>query len=91
MLELVERKANGISWHGRRRNENLAADITNNNSKGIFLMKKEKGGVVTREKRWKRDSRGLLCYLGQLGYNDSSNYSPDTLGTWKFHRITRRR
>ncbi|XP_035731447.1 focal adhesion kinase 1-like isoform X1 [Vespa mandarinia] len=84
MLELVERKANGISWHGRR-TENLA-DITNN-SKGIFLMKKEKD--VPREKRWKRDSKGLLCSLGQLGYNDSS-YSPDTLGTWKFHRITHR-
>lgn len=85
MLELVERKTNGISWHGRR-TENLA-DFTNN-SKRIFLMKKEKD--VSREKRWKRDSRGLLCSLGQLGYNDSS-YSPDTLGTWKFHRITRRR
>ncbi|KAI4500693.1 hypothetical protein M0802_004285 [Mischocyttarus mexicanus] len=86
MLELVERKTNGIPWHsGGRRTENLSGFA--NNSKGIFLMKKEKD--VPREKRWKRDSRGLLCSLGQLGYNDSS-YSPDTLGTWKFHRITRR-
>ncbi|XP_043473036.1 focal adhesion kinase 1 isoform X5 [Leptopilina heterotoma] len=40
-----------------------------------------------REKKWKRNSKGLLCSLGQLGCHDY--YSPDTIGTWKFHRVSR--
>ncbi|XP_019888475.2 focal adhesion kinase 1 isoform X3 [Ooceraea biroi] len=83
MLELVERKANGISWPTCRA-QNL--DTFGKNPKGgVLLRHMEKG--CTREKRWRRDSKGLLCSLGQLGCSDS--YSPDTLGTWKFHKVSR--
>ncbi|KAL6447379.1 hypothetical protein ACFW04_001532 [Cataglyphis niger] len=84
MLELVERKASGISWPTcRARNlDNLGK---NPKGGGVLLRRAERG--CTREKRWRRDSKGLLCSLGQLGCSDS--YSPDTLGTWKFHKASR--
>lgn len=84
MLELLERKANGISWPACRAQnlESFAKD-----AKGVFFLKRDKG--YTREKRWRKENRGLLCSLGQLGCNES--YSPDTLGTWKFHKVTRTR
>lgn len=53
----------------------------------MLLRRAEKGCM--REKRWRRDSKGLLCSLGQMGCGDS--YSPDTLGTWKFHKASRTR
>ncbi|XP_053980275.1 focal adhesion kinase 1 isoform X5 [Hylaeus volcanicus] len=82
MLELVERKASGISWPTCR-NHNL--ESFGKDPKGIFFLKRDKG--CAREKRWRRENGGLLCSLGQLGCNDS--YSPDTLGTWKFHKVSR--
>ncbi|XP_039305531.1 uncharacterized protein LOC105205797 isoform X2 [Solenopsis invicta] len=84
MLELVERKASGISWPTCRP-QNLDAFGKNNPKKGVLFRRREKN--CTREKRWRRDSKGLLCSLGQLGCSNS--YSPDTLGTWKFHKVSR--
>ncbi|CAK9830355.1 Focal adhesion kinase 1 [Anthophora retusa] len=84
MLELVERKASGISWPSCR-GQNL--ESFGKDPKGIFFLRRDKG--CSREKRWRRENNGgLLCSLGQLGCNDS--YTPDTLGTWKFHRVSRR-
>lgn len=85
MLELVGRKASGLSWPSCRA-QNL--DTFGKHLRGdVFRRRAEKD--FTREKQWKRDSKGLLCSLGQLGCNDS--YSPDTLGTWKFHKVSRAR
>lgn len=86
MLELVERKASGISWP-MCRTENL--DNLEKNPKGSFVLRRRTKKDCAREKRWRRDSKGLLCSLGQLGCSDS--YSPDTLGTWKFHKVSRTR
>ncbi|XP_078037265.1 protein tyrosine kinase 2 Fak isoform X3 [Augochlora pura] len=82
MLELLERKANGISWPACRGHnlESFAKD-----AKGVFFLKRDKG--YPREKRWRKENGGLLCSLGQLGCSES--YSPDTLGTWKFHKVSR--
>ncbi|XP_015607197.1 uncharacterized protein LOC107273475 isoform X3 [Cephus cinctus] len=80
MLELVERKASGISWPVAM--ARLPRSFENH--KDVFL-RREKSGPTFRERRWKRDSKGLLCALGRC--NDY--YSPDTLGTWKFHRVSR--
>ncbi|XP_053593208.1 uncharacterized protein LOC103577529 [Microplitis demolitor] len=44
--------------------------------------------VRHRSSYWQRNSKGLLCALGQFGCGNS-HYSPDTIGTWKYHRITR--
>jgi len=77
MLGLVERKAGEISWPTCRV-QNL--DTFGRNPNGVPRH---------AEKRWRRDSKGLLCSLGQLGCSDS--YSPDTLGTWKFHKVSRAR
>ncbi|XP_029165967.1 uncharacterized protein LOC114936820 isoform X2 [Nylanderia fulva] len=84
MLELVERKASGISWPTCRA-RNLDTFGKNPKGGGVLLRYAERGYM--REKRWRRDSKGLLCSLGQLGCSDS--YSPDTLGTWKFHKVSR--
>lgn len=86
MLELVERKASGISWPTCRA-RNLDNFGKNPKGGGVLLRRAERGCM--REKRWRRDSKGLLCSLGQLGCSDS--YSPDTLGTWKFHKASRSR
>ncbi|EFN81019.1 hypothetical protein EAI_12866 [Harpegnathos saltator] len=86
MLELVGRKASGISWPGCRA-ENL--DTFGKRLRDVSRRRADKHADCTCEKQWKRDSKGLLCSLGQLGCNDS--YSPDTLGTWKFHKVSRAR
>ncbi|XP_036147458.1 uncharacterized protein LOC105833444 isoform X3 [Monomorium pharaonis] len=83
MLELVERKTSGISWPTCR-TQNL--DTFGKNSKGDILFRRREKSCV-REKGWRRDSKGLLCSLGQLSCSDS--YSPDTLGTWRFHKVSR--
>ncbi|XP_026668383.1 protein-tyrosine kinase 2-beta isoform X2 [Ceratina calcarata] len=80
MLELVERKASGISWPCRGQNLESYRD-----PKGIFFLRRDRG--CSREKRWRRENGGLLCPLGRLRCNES--YSPDTLGTWKFLRVSR--
>ncbi|KAL0119696.1 hypothetical protein PUN28_007856 [Cardiocondyla obscurior] len=82
MLELVERKAR-ISWPTRR-SQNLDT-FGQNAREGVLLRNRGKNCV--HEGRWRRDSKGLLCSLGQLGCSDS--YSPDTLGTWRFHKVSR--
>ncbi|XP_020723404.1 uncharacterized protein LOC100651181 isoform X2 [Bombus terrestris] len=82
MLELVERKANGISWPSCR-GQNL--ESLGKDPKGIFFLRRDR--ACPREKRWRRENGGLLCSLGQLRCNDS--YTPDTVGTWKFHRVSR--
>ncbi|XP_076296807.1 protein tyrosine kinase 2 Fak isoform X3 [Lasioglossum baleicum] len=82
MLELLERKANGISWPTCR-GQNLESFAKE--AKGVLLLKRGKG--YPREKRWRKENGGLLCSLGQLGCSES--YSPDTLGTWKFHKVSR--
>lgn len=84
MLELVERKANGISWPSCR-GQNL--ESLGKDPKGIFFLRRDR--ACPREKRWRRENGGLLCSLGQLRCNDS--YTPDTVGTWKFHRVSRPR
>ncbi|XP_060821683.1 focal adhesion kinase 1 isoform X5 [Bombus pascuorum] len=81
MLELVERKANGISWPSCR-GQNL--ESLGKDPKGIFFLRRDR--ACPREKRWRRENGGLLCSLGQLRCNDS--YTPDTVGTWKFHRVS---
>ncbi|XP_014476584.1 PREDICTED: focal adhesion kinase 1 isoform X5 [Dinoponera quadriceps] len=83
MLELVGRKASGISWPSCRA-QNL--DTFGKHLRGDVFRKRADKDCM-REKQWKRDSKGLLCSLGQLGCNDS--YSPDILGTWKFHKVSR--
>ncbi|XP_020291296.1 focal adhesion kinase 1 isoform X2 [Pseudomyrmex gracilis] len=81
MLELVDRKAGGISWPTCRAS-NLDSFGKNTKGRSALLARK----VRTSEKQWRRDSKGLLCSLGYLGCDDS--YSPDTLGTWKFHKVS---
>ncbi|XP_012152828.1 protein tyrosine kinase 2 Fak isoform X1 [Megachile rotundata] len=83
MLELVERKANGISWPSCR---GQTLNTFAKDPKGILFLRRDKG--CPREKRWRKENGGLLCSLGQLGCNES--YSPDTLGTWKFHKVSRK-
>ncbi|XP_074102045.1 protein tyrosine kinase 2 Fak isoform X2 [Cotesia typhae] len=48
----------------------------------------KKKPVRHRSSYWQRNSKGLLCALGQFGCGNS-HYSPDTIGTWKYHRVTR--
>lgn len=50
----------------------------------------KKKPVRHRSSYWQRNSKGLLCALGQFGCGNS-HYSPDTIGTWKYHRVTRTR
>ncbi|KAK9307884.1 hypothetical protein QLX08_001945 [Tetragonisca angustula] len=82
MLELIERKANGISWPSCRgqKLESLGKD-----ARGVFFLRRDR--ACPREKRWRRENGGLLCSLGQLRCSES--YTPDTLGTWKFHKVSR--
>lgn len=89
MLELVERKAGGISWPSCR-GENLES-VGKDPKEMLFLGQRDKA-CPTGGKRWKRKSGGggLLCSLGQLRCNHTY-YTPDTLGTWKFHRVSRPR
>ncbi|XP_031785611.1 focal adhesion kinase 1 isoform X3 [Nasonia vitripennis] len=87
MLELVERKAGGISWPratpqpsaGNKDNKNLGKEQ-------LARRKPAAGKRAGAEQQWvRRSSRGLLCSLG--GCEDY--YTPDTIGTWKFHRVSR--
>lgn len=90
MLELVERKAGGISWPSRR-GENL--DSVGKDPKEMLFLGQRDKACPRGGKRWKRKKGGgggLLCSLGQLRCNHTY-YTPDTLGTWKFHRVSRPR
>ncbi|XP_043529651.1 uncharacterized protein LOC122539094 isoform X2 [Frieseomelitta varia] len=82
MLELIERKANGISWPSCR-GQNL--ESLGKDARGVFFLRRDR--ACPREKRWRRENGGLLCSLGQLRCSES--YTPDTLGTWKFHKVSR--
>lgn len=57
----------------------------------VFVVRRQiENTSKPKESIWQRNSKGLLCALGQFGCNDT-HYSPDTIGTWKFHRVTRPR
>ncbi|XP_033226318.1 focal adhesion kinase 1 isoform X1 [Belonocnema kinseyi] len=81
MLDLV----NGISRPSTMYHAPSLENFGKDPKDAPFLRRKS--GQSFREKKWKRNSKGLLCSLGKLSCHDY--YSPDTLGTWKFHRVSR--
>ncbi|XP_043274761.1 focal adhesion kinase 1 isoform X7 [Venturia canescens] len=93
MLSIVERKDSRTSWPMTRfpdgNVDNLRGD---NKTVGDSRVRRNgsnnfgAGRDVAREGAWQRNSKALFCALGQLGCNDS-HYTPDTVGTWKFHRV----
>lgn len=93
MLSVVERKDSRISWPVAV-DKSIGDDKKNARHLPVRrnLSNDFRGKEITsaRERVWQRNSKGLFCALGQLGCNDS-HYSPDTIGTWKFHRVPRPR
>lgn len=90
MLELVERKAGGISWPRATPPSNNKDNNNFGNKEPTQLARRKPAGKRggAEQQQWvRRSSRGLLCSLG--GCEDY--YSPDTIGTWKFHRVSRAR
>lgn len=83
MLERLERKSNATPWRGQTfRDPERTAKMSP-------LLGRKKSTRIFGDKRWSKDGMGLLCAFGQL--NCKEPYSPDTLGTWKFQRISRAR
>ena len=79
MLELVERKTGAGAWPGAATRDGSAGRRGDEQRTRLARLKPP-------ESHWARSSRGLLCSLGCDDY-----YSPDTVGTWKFHRMSRLR
>lgn len=94
MLSLVERKASGMSWPAATHPNTNFDNLVRKSGGGDMILRRTVEHDTPKPSRhrsvWQRNSKGLLCALGQFGCSDSY-YSPDTIGTWKFHRVARPR
>lgn len=91
MLDLIERKTSVMSWPvAMNRGQNFNNTVKPSNDELVVIRRQLENVAKPKESAWQRNSKGLLCALGQFGCNDT-HYSPDTIGTWKFHRVSRSR
>lgn len=88
MLEHVERTAIGISWPAFRHRDRYSVKESEPKM-SPFLRRKKSGFFSDAQKRWSKEPKNLLCSFAQLRCSDT--YSSDTIGTWKFERITKNR
>ncbi|KAJ8673207.1 hypothetical protein QAD02_004469 [Eretmocerus hayati] len=81
----------GISWPAGRLETPQSIDFSTRQqliqSEHRQSIGKSARKPANEAKQWLRSSRGLLCSLGRC----DDYYSPDTVGTWKFHRVPRSR
>lgn len=100
---LVELQASGMSWSSIPvMATHINSNVDNNIAKihkcemilrrnGVSRHENSTQRETPRSANWHRNSKGLLlCALGQYGCSDSHHRNnPDTVGTWKFHKVSR--
>ncbi|XP_058790088.1 focal adhesion kinase 1 [Phymastichus coffea] len=85
MLELVERKSSWPKAPSSPSSRNRRGDNAGGNHAASNLVAVARSKALLGPSWAARTSRGLLCSLG----NSDDYYSSHTLGTWKFHRVSR--